>query len=135
MMKIRLVNGKRVIDKWDDVFAAVMAEPRRQIIVSLLDTPPDHSTPLPESAMNPNVPVDPETLRRELLHQHLPMLADRDFIDWEADPFVVSRGPRFEEVGIVFEALHAQADEIPDSLVVGCQRLEEERQFSSGELR
>jgi len=56
------------------------------------------------------------------------MLAEMDFITWETDPLVASRGPRFDEVAVVFDALHSTADSIPDSLVVGCQRLERERQ-------
>ncbi len=76
----------------------------------------------------PNVPPDPDTLRVRLRHVHLPMLAEMGFVTWEADPWRASRGPRFDEVGAVFEALQSDAIEIPDSLVVGCRRLEAERQ-------
>nr|WP_241154961.1 hypothetical protein [Halorubrum sp. CSM-61] len=51
-----------------------------------------------------------------------------EFVEWERDPLVASRGRRFDEVAVVFEALHSSASAIPDSLVIGCQRLEEERQ-------
>jgi hypothetical protein len=124
----RIENGRRVIEGWDRVFTALGAEPRRQLVVSLLDAPADRTVPLPESAANPNVPTDRERLRVELYHQHLPMLADSGFIEWETDPLVASRGPRFEDVAVVFEALHAASADIPDSLVMGCQRLERERQ-------
>lgn len=80
--------------------------------------------------MNPNIPVDLEMLEQELCHYHLPLLAERSFVEWEADPFVASRGPRFDEVAVVFETLHAAATDIPDPLVMGCQRLERERQES-----
>lgn len=131
MTHARFENGKRTIERWDRVFEAVSAEPRRQLVVSLLDAPPDQSVSLPEHAANPNVPVDPESLRCELNHYHLPMLADMEFVEWETDPLVASRGPRFEQVAVVFEALQSNAVDIPDQLVVGCQRLERERQFSS----
>lgn len=130
MMETRRSNGKEVIDNWDSVFKALSAEPRRQLIVSLLDAPPDESVPLPESAVNPNVPPNAKTLRQQLHHVHLPMLADMGFVGWEKEPFVASRGPQFEEVAVVFDALQAEATSIPDSLVIGCQRLEEERQGS-----
>ncbi len=133
MVVVRFENGKRVIQKWDDVFKAVSAEPRRQLIVTLLDSPPDQAVPLPESAINPNVPADPEILKQELYHCHLPMLADLGFIKWETEPLVASRGPQFDEVAVVFEALQSAATEIPDSLVVGCQRLEREQQESTGD--
>ena len=128
----RYANGTRVIERWDDVFKAASAEPRRQLIVSLLDAGEAEPVPLPESAVNPNVPVDPDSLRLELSHVHLPMLADMEFVEWETDPLIAFRGPHFDEVAVVFDTLHSAAVEIPDSLVIGCQRLEEERQGISG---
>lgn len=133
MVETRISNGQRVIDRWNEVFTALSAEPRRQIVVSLLDNSPEYAAPLPESAINPNVPADAETVRRELHHCHLPLLAEMGFVEWENEPLVATRGPRFEEVSVVFEALHDGAREIPDPLVVGCQRLEQEQQFSADE--
>jgi len=130
MTQARYRNGRRVIDRWDDVFAALSAEPRRQIVISLLDAAPSESVPLPESAVNPNVPPDPEKLRRELHHRHLPMLSDLEFVTWDRDPLVAVRGSRFEQVAAVFDALQSAATDVPDSLVVGCQRLERERRDS-----
>lgn len=129
MSTTRYKNGRHVIERWDNVFAVLDAEPRRQIVTSLLDS--DGSVPLPESAINPNAPADPEQLRLELYHKHLPKLAEYGFVEWEDDPLVAKRGPQFEKVAIVFEALHAHAGSIPDSLVVGCQRLEREREMPS----
>ena len=121
-------NGKKVSGNWDAVFRALSAEPRRQLLVSLLDAPPDGTVPLPRSAMMPNVPVDPKRLRAELYHVHLPMLEEMEFITAESDPLVAARGPQFERVGVVLAALHSDAATLPDSLVVGCRRLEAERQ-------
>ena len=126
MTGVRFENGKRVIRKWDQMFDALSAEPRRQLIISLVDSP--DGVPLPESAVNPNVPVDPDRLRGELHHVHLPKLADMGFVEWESDPLIAYPGPRFDEVAVVFDALHDHASDIPDSLVFGCQRLERERQ-------
>lgn len=130
MVSVHHGNGEQVIEKWNTVFKALSSEPRRQLIVSLLDARPDEPVPLPESAIMSNVPPDPDVLRQELHHVHLPMLADMEFITWKTDPLVASRGPRFDEVAVVFEALHSEASRIPDSLVIGCQRLEEEQQNS-----
>lgn len=128
MTVVRFENGKQVIRRWNQVFDALSAEPRRQLIVSLLDSPDGKPVSLPESAVNPNVPVDPDRLRGELHHCHLPKLADAGFVEWEPDPLVAYPGPRFDEVAVVFDSLHAHATDVPDSLVVGCQRLERERQ-------
>ncbi|MCU4753784.1 hypothetical protein OB919_17645 [Halobacteria archaeon AArc-curdl1] len=127
-LEARVTNCRRVVDRWDAVFEAITAEPRRQLIVSLLDAPADQVVSLPESAVNPDVPADAERLRQELFHVHLPKLEDQGFIHWDRDPLTASRGPRFEEVAVVFSALHANAVDIPDSLVIGCHRLESERQ-------
>ncbi|RKS83900.1 hypothetical protein BDK61_3297 [Haloarcula quadrata] len=128
MTQQRYQNGKQVIRRWDEVFKAVAVEPRRQLIVALLDAHPDETVPLPESAINPNVPQDLEVLRQELYHCHLPMLSDHEFITWESEPLVAGRGPRFDEVGVVIDSLQSNATGVPDSLVFGCQRLERERQ-------
>lgn len=115
-------------ERWNAVFRAAAAEPRRQLVVSLLDAQPDASVPLPESAINPDVPQDPQTLRRELHHEHLPLLADSGFVEWDTDPLEASRGANFDQIEVVFSALHEHALELPDSLVVGCLRLEAEEQ-------
>ncbi|ADD04934.1 HTH domain protein [Natrialba magadii ATCC 43099] len=128
MTVVRFDNGKRVVKRWDQVFTAVAAEPRRQVIIALLDQGPDQSVALPAAAINPNVPVDPTTLRQQLVHKHLPLLADLGFVEWESDPLRAVRGDRFDEVAVVFTTLHEAASDVPDSLVVGCQRLEYERQ-------
>jgi hypothetical protein len=127
-METRFENGKRVIRRWNRVFKALSAEPRRQVVATLLDAPPDGTVALPESAVNPNVPPDPGDLRRDLHHHHLPLLADGGFVEWERDPLVATRGPRFEEAAIVMEVIRGAAGDVPDALVVGCQRLETERQ-------
>ncbi|WP_367175934.1 hypothetical protein [Haloarcula rubripromontorii] len=133
MTQQRYQNGKQVIRRWDEVFRSVSAEPRRQLIVALLDAHPDTTVPLPESAVNPNVPQDPEILRQELYHCHLPLLSDYGFITWQKEPLVAGRGPRFSEVATVFESLQSNATDLPDSLVFGCQRLERERQEGFGD--
>lgn len=129
MTATNYANESHTIERWDTVFKAVAAEPRRQIIVSLLDAPPDESVPLPESAQNPNAPRDPETLRQELYHAHLPMLSEMEFVVSESDPMAAARGRKFVEVATVFVALHAEAADIPDTLVAGCQRLEAEQSW------
>jgi len=126
-------EGSDLVERWDRVFRCVSAEPRRQIIVSLLDAAPGEVLSLPDAAINPNLSVDIDSLRVELYHQHLPLLAENGFVEWDSNPLTVTHGPRFEEVGALFEALHSSAENLPDPLVNGCQRLEVERQLSSSE--
>ena len=120
-------EGQSVIDRWDRVFEAISAEPRRQLVVALADAPPDRQIMLPEAAASPRLPVDRERLEVRLRHVHLPLLERHGFVAWTEDPFRASRGPHFEEVAAVFDALHDHAPRLPDQLVSGCDRLERER--------
>jgi len=114
-----------MIDDWNDVFRALTAEPRRQIVVALMEAPSGRRLSLPEAASPPYLLHDPEQLYLDLVHTHLPVLAEPGFVEWERDSLCVERGPAFEEVEVVFEALLAKADDIPPQLTDQCQRLEE----------
>ena len=124
----RLQDGTRVIERWDRAFEALTAEPRRQLVMTLLDAGVSQPVSLPEAAMSPTVPPDRETLTAHLRHRHLPLLADSGFVRWETAPFRAWRGPNFEEVAVVVSLLQANAGSIPDRLVYGCRRLERERE-------
>ena len=126
-------DGRQVIERWDRVFDGTSAEPRRQLIVALMDNPPNKSVALPESAINPNVSQDMERLRTQLIHSHLPKLEQLGYIEWDTAPFAATRGQRFDEIAVIFEALHSFAADIPDPLVVGCRRLETEREENHGD--
>jgi hypothetical protein len=114
------------------VFEALSAEPRRWTVASLLDAPPGAELALPAAARPPGAATDggspdagAERLRLELVHVHLPKLADPGFVEWDRDPLRVARGPRFEEVAVVVESLDDSADAVPGSLV--CPRMRAER--------
>lgn len=128
MTDVRRENAKQVVARWDRIFRVLASEPRRQIVLSLLDTGPNETVPLPECAMNPDVPVDFDRLSTELRHRHLPLMESEGFVQWQTEPMTASRGLRFHEAAVVLDSLHRTARELPDSLVLGCRRLEEERQ-------
>lgn len=112
-------------DRWNGIFQTLAAEPRRQIVDSLLESSAGDSLSLPEAANPPAERRDPEELRVELLHVHLPVLAEAGYVEWTREPFAVDRGPNFEEVAVVLEAVESHVDRVPPQLVDGCQRLEE----------
>ncbi|GAB3026789.1 hypothetical protein [Natronobiforma cellulositropha] len=118
---------ERVALRWDRVFEALAAEPRRQLLVALDDASPDGCISLPEAATSPGLSTDPAELRVRLRHQHLPLLEDGGFVHWDDDPLRARRGPNFDEVAVVFDSLYRTVEEIPEQLVVGCHRLESER--------
>lgn len=102
-------NAGRGVDDWDDVFEALAAEPRRRLLASLLEAERGEAVHLPEAATAPEAGADPEKMRVELYHRHLPALAEAGFVDWETDPLVATRGPDFPAVAAVLEALDSEA--------------------------
>lgn len=119
---------ERVVCRWDQVFEALSAEPRRQIVRELLDVSPNESVSLPDAAINPNLDVDRDQLRLSLHHHHLPVLECYEYVEWSPEPFRVTRGTNFDEVATVIDSLYQNAHDIPDPLVDGCQSLELARQ-------
>lgn len=113
-------------ERWDQLYEALSAEPRRMIISSLLDEPEERRLPLPDAAESPNQSEDTETLRVQLHHHHLPLLAEAGYICWEKEPFVVQRGPRFNELGYILELVADSIDEIPPPLIDNCKMLQEQ---------
>jgi hypothetical protein len=124
----RKERAAEMMERWNRVFGSLTAEPRRQMVVALMETPPGRELSLPQAANPPYLLRDPEELYVELIHSHLPALAEHGFVEWDREPLRVRRGPAFDEVAVVFEALHAHADEIPLRLTESCQRLEERKQ-------
>ena len=121
-------ESEGAIGRWDRVFKALAAEPRRQLVAALADAPADDAVPLPEAAMTPDVRSDPERLDLELRHRHLPLLADADYVEWQSAPFRVSRGARFAEIRAVFDGVATNAGAVPEPLQSGYRLFERERE-------
>lgn len=123
-------HGDDVIEGWNRVFRALATEPRRQVIAALNDSQPSQPVALPDAALSPASPSGREQMTLELQHNHLPLLEKSGFIEWTAEPFRAYRGPNFDEVAVIFEALYDKVDRLPDELVMGCRRLEAKREAS-----
>jgi len=106
-------------ERWHTVFRTLSDGTRRQIIGSLLEASPNRKLSLPEAANMPDYRLDPEMLHTNLVHNHLPIMAQAGFVKWEKEPFCVERGPRFEEVSAVILAIDTYED-FPQHLIDGC---------------
>ena len=104
------------LSRWEAIFTALRAEPRRELILSLRSVGANQSVPLPMSAVGKQTQHNIEAIELELIHHHLPLLADNHFVEWERQPFQASRGPRFEQILSVVELLIANASFVPESL-------------------
>lgn len=109
-----------IYDRWDQFMRLLSAQPRRQIISSLMNAPEQDAQPLPDAAMTPELSIEPERFQIKLRQIHLPLLADADYVLWTKDPFQVRRGPRFEEPASVMDVLLSADDRLSPALVSGC---------------
>lgn len=53
----------------------------------------------------------------QLEHNHLPKLEEEEFIEWDRDAGVVTRGPAYDEIEPVIDTLLANADAFPGELL------------------
>ena len=117
----------------DDLFALLADEPRRRVLVSLLDVESGVVT-LEEAALTRgaaaraggSAPVglageksvdDVSPAEVALRHVHLPKLAEADLIDWDREAGTVSRGPRFAQAEPLLRLLVRNQHELPGRLV------------------
>jgi len=116
-----IADRQQSIELWDTLLRALAAEPRRQLIVSLAETPPGESVALPEAANRSPPQREPELLYRELIHSHLPTLEQADLIEWDREPLSARRGRQFEEAAAIVAVVQSHADELPQSLRDRCE--------------
>ncbi|MBO4247488.1 hypothetical protein IL252_06605 [Halomicrobium sp. IBSBa] len=120
------VDGRRSIERWDTMLRALAAEPRRRLVIALADARADETLALPEAAHSSPPQRDQDLLHRQLVHLHLPTLAEADLIEWDREPLRARRGPRFAEVAALVDLLHEHAEELPSSLRRHCDLLTEQ---------
>lgn len=108
---------------WADIFKILGSSTRREIIAALVENPPDSAVSLPEAANSPECRREPDSLSVELVHNHLPLMAEKGYIEWQKEPFCARRGPQFDDVGEVITAIQTH-DQIPQHLTERCYFLE-----------
>lgn len=109
-----------IYDRWDQFMKLLSAQPRRQIISSLMDAPDQHWVQLPEAAITPEISIDPDRFGIRLRQIHLPMLANASYIRWTESPFRVRKGDRFDEPASVMAVLLSSDQQLSPALVSGC---------------
>jgi hypothetical protein len=98
-------------DRVSDLFRALSNEHRRQVLFALQDCDPGKMLSVPEDL--PFEAVDPDSLRTQLYHVHLPYLAERDLVKWERETGRVGRGPDFDAARPILESIRAELDVRP----------------------
>lgn len=104
------------VTHWDRCLSLLSAQPRRNIVLSLMETPPQQRVSLPDAALTADRSEKRDGFILELEHDHLPKLANVDYIRWERDPFCARRGTRFEEPAGMMRVLLSSKNKLPPSL-------------------
>ena len=97
-------------ERTDQLFETLAAVQRRRLLFALTDHNPqrvDEMCGVPWSLSG----SEAEMITKR--HVHLPKLADYGFIDWNRDEQVITKGPRFDEIEPLLEALEENRDELP----------------------
>lgn len=54
-----------------------------------------------------------EEIRRDLEREHLPLLQDAGFVEWDPETGEISKGPNFEEIEPFLQLIQDHSDELP----------------------
>jgi hypothetical protein len=81
---------------------------RRRLLRELLERDEVHETELP--AVLGEEDVDLKVVVVQMYHHHLPMLVEKNLVEWAAKDGVVRRGPAFDSVRPLLEWLGSRAD-------------------------
>jgi hypothetical protein len=116
-----MIGGEATIyDRWDQFMYLLSAQPRRQIITSLMNRPYEGRLPLPDAAITPDISIDKDQFEAKLRQIHVPLLAEARYVQWTSNPFQVQRGRRFDVPASVMAVLLSAEDKLAPSLVSGC---------------
>lgn len=56
---------------------------------------------------------EPDILKTRLYHSHLPNLAEKGYIEWDADSELIRRGPHFDHIEPLLDLLVEYREELP----------------------
>lgn len=94
------------------LFTALRHEHRRQILTFLADADAREKAELILADLQPEG-ADPEWFKPALHHQHLPILEEAGYIEWDRETNRIRRGPAFEDISPVIELLRSNQDKLP----------------------
>lgn len=99
--------------RWDDILDALSSRYRRQLLVGLLaHNPQDERDVDPLDSFEDDTEADAAEV--QLIHRHLPKLADMGFIEWDREAGDISRGPRWEDIAPVLRLVEEHEHELPE---------------------
>ena len=99
----------------DIMFDALRDPYRRRILLAISE---DNPRDINEFTQDKFAPVnrdeaDPEPLELQLLHSHLPKLAETGYIDWNPEAQTIRRGANFDDIASFLKLMDDHAGELP----------------------
>ena len=101
-------------DPWQDPLLALADPYRRNLLVALLDDNPQDEEDLDPLNRRGGTDATPLARETELVHVHLPKLAEMGFIEWDRATGEISKGPDWEAIAPIVQLLHEHREELPD---------------------
>lgn len=99
------------MDPLDESLNLLSHPARRQLLTRLTRRDPRDTEWFDVEKLADEGGVDAD--RIGLVHNHLPKLADADYLTWDRERDVVTHGPRFQEIEPLVELLETHQDELP----------------------
>lgn len=100
-------------DKLGSAFRVLENPYRRQLLVAM--TEENAQADADRDPLNVVAPADePDVLETKLVHQHLPMLEEQGYIEWDRENHTVSKGPNCVDIVPLLELIDKHRDELPD---------------------
>lgn len=93
------------------VFDVLRHQSRRRVLDALLGQPPDKRKVKLDKLHDET--TDSVPLKIELVHNHLPKLAESDYIEWDRENNVIRDGPKFDEITPVIRLMEQNSDALP----------------------
>ena len=99
---------------WDRILRALSDRRRRQILVALGERSPPAEVDIDAFEPLNRVDQDTDRVRTELVHNHLPLLEDLDYIRWNEATWTVTKGPAWDELEPVLNLVQENRADLPD---------------------
>lgn len=105
--------AQTTVPSLDTTFQVLSDGRRRRLLVTLEDQGSSgESVRVPDDL--PTGEQDPERVRIEMYHRHLPTLEAAGYVQWDRDTFEVKRGPSFDEIRPLLDYVREQSGELTE---------------------
>lgn len=99
---------------WRGALLALSEPYRRQLLVALLEKNPQDDDDVDPLGVLDDSTDGARNVETELFHNHLPMLEEMEFIEWDRDRGDIKTGPNWDDIAPLLRLIRDHRDELPD---------------------